>query len=117
MAARAGRGPAISAWNALADWCFPAGPTPPNPLFTPRGKLLDQRSRQILDLPPDLDPGSIRATDACMKGYRLRGGWCPSATKDRIVGLLQLNDRRKGCFLAGCHRADWKASAAHVGGR
>jgi len=85
-----------------------------NPLFTPGGSCWTNDSRQILDLPPDLDP-RLHPRNRCVhEGYG-SVALVPIRAKDRIVGLLQLNDRRKGCFsLAAIEQME--GIAAHVGG-
>ena len=75
-----------------------AGKTVPNhPLFTRRGSFWTNDSAPLLELPPALDPRHLPRNQCIHQGYA-SFALVPIRTKDRIVGLLQLNDRRKGFF-------------------
>jgi PAS domain S-box-containing protein len=70
---------------------------PANPLFTRGGSFWTNDSFPLLDLPADQDPRRHPRNQCVHDGYA-SVALVPIRTKDRIVGLLQLNDRRKGRF-------------------
>ncbi|MFI5378340.1 MAG: response regulator [Tepidisphaerales bacterium] len=70
---------------------------PANPLFTPGGSFWTNNSLPILDIPPDQDP-RLHPRNICIHAGYASMALVPIRNKDRIVGLIQLNDRRRGCF-------------------
>ena len=70
---------------------------PANPLFTPGGSFWTNDSFPLLDIPPGDDPRLHPRNQCIHQGYA-SVALMPIRNKDRIVGLIQLNDRRKGCF-------------------
>ncbi|MBU4461147.1 MAG: PAS domain S-box protein, partial [Verrucomicrobia bacterium] len=70
---------------------------PANPLFTPGGSFWTNDSFPLLDLPPDQDPRFRPRNECTHQGYA-SVALVPIRNKDRIVGLIHLNDRRKGFF-------------------
>ena len=70
---------------------------PANPLFTPGGSFWTNDSFPLLDIPPDEDPRLHPRNQCIHQGYA-SVALVPIRNKDRIVGLIQLNDRRKGRF-------------------
>jgi PAS domain S-box-containing protein len=70
---------------------------PAHPLFTRGGSFWTNDSFPLLDLPAHQDP-RLNPRNQCMHVGYASMGLIPIRNKDRIVGLLQLNDRRKGCF-------------------
>ena len=70
---------------------------PANPLFTPGGSFWTNDSFPLLDIPPGEDPRLHPRNQCIHQGYA-SVALVPIRNKDRIVGLIQLNDRRKGCF-------------------
>ena len=70
---------------------------PANPLFTPGGSFWINDSFPLLDLPPDQDP-RLHPRNQCMHHGYASIALVPIRNKDRIVGLIQLNDRFKGRF-------------------
>jgi hypothetical protein len=70
---------------------------PSNPLFTEGGSAWTNNSLTILAMTPDLDP-RIHARNNCIHQGYLSIALIPIRTHREIVGLLQLNDRRKNCF-------------------
>jgi signal transduction histidine kinase len=70
---------------------------PSHPLFTHGGSFWTNNSVALLDLPPDQDP-RLNPRNQCMRHSYASMALIPIRDKERIVGLLQLNDRRKGCF-------------------
>ena len=82
--------------NALAAWCFPAGPTPAC-LASPRAAASGPTCRRNCSpWPPEADPRTIPATTASRRLSIVCP--CPLAIGTEIIGLLQLNDRREGRF-------------------
>ncbi|MEI8175304.1 MAG: PocR ligand-binding domain-containing protein [Candidatus Omnitrophota bacterium] len=68
---------------------------PANPLFTKEGSAWTNDSSLLLDLPPDHDP-RLHPRNRCIHdGYRSIA-LIPIRADQKIVGLLQLNDRGKG---------------------
>jgi PAS domain S-box-containing protein len=70
---------------------------PANPLFTRGGSCWTNDSFPLLDLPPGADPRR-RPRNTCIHQGYASVALVPIRVKDRIVGLIQFNDRRKGCF-------------------
>jgi len=68
---------------------------PSNPLFTRGGSCWTNNSFSLLDIPADKDPRYHPRNQCIHHGYA-SVALIPIRTKDRIVGLIQLNDRRKG---------------------
>ncbi len=70
---------------------------PHNPLFTRGGSAWTNDSFPILDIPPGDDPRFHPRNRCIHQGYA-SVALVPIRTAERIVGLVQFNDRRKGCF-------------------
>ncbi|MEI6260628.1 MAG: histidine kinase dimerization/phosphoacceptor domain -containing protein [Deltaproteobacteria bacterium] len=70
---------------------------PVNPLFTPGGSFWTNDSFPLLDIPSGDDPRLHPRNQCIHQGYA-SFALVPIRNQDRIVGLIQLNDRRKGCF-------------------
>jgi len=72
---------------------------PTNPLFTRGGSAWTNEARALLGVPADQDP-RLHPRNRCIhEGYQ-SVALVPIRVGKEIVGLLQLNDRRKGCFTA-----------------
>jgi len=87
---------------------------PSNPLFTRGGSFWTNDSFPLLDLPSDRDPRRHPRNRCIHLGYA-SVALLPIRVNDRIVGLLQLNNRRKGCFSLPVIE-QLEGIAAHVGG-
>jgi DNA-binding response OmpR family regulator len=86
---------------------------PCNPLFTPGGSFWVNDSVRLLELPPDQDP-RLRPRNRCIYEGFASMALVPIRNKGRIVGLLQFNGRRKGCFTE--HIVELLESiASHIG--
>ena len=70
---------------------------PANPHFTPGGSAWTNDSSLFLDIPPDKDPRLHPRNQCIHQGYASMA-LVPIRNMDRIVGLIQFNDRRKGRF-------------------
>ncbi|MDO9109346.1 MAG: PAS domain S-box protein, partial [Desulfatirhabdiaceae bacterium] len=70
---------------------------PSNPLFTAGGSCWTSDSFPFLDIPPGEDL-RLHPRNLCIHRGYASVALLPIRDMDRIVGLLQLNDRRKGCF-------------------
>jgi PAS domain S-box-containing protein len=70
---------------------------PANPLFTPGGSCWTNDSFPLLDIPPGEDPRLHPRNQCIHQGYA-SVALVPIRNKERIVGLIQLNDRRKDRF-------------------
>ena len=70
---------------------------PANPLCTRGGSFWTNDSFPLLDLPADQDPRH-HPRNTCIHQGCASVALIPIRRKDRIVGLIHLNDRRKGCF-------------------
>jgi len=68
-----------------------------HPYFTPGGSFWTNDSGTLLDLAPEQDPRH-RPLNLCIHQGYASMALIPIRNKDRIVGLLQLNGLRKGCF-------------------
>ena len=69
----------------------------PHPLFTCGGSFWTNDSFPLLDLPSDQDPRLHPRNQCIHRGYA-SVALVPIRNKDRIVGLIHLNARRKGGF-------------------
>jgi hypothetical protein len=70
---------------------------PTNPLFTKGGSGWTNNSLPFLDLPVEQDP-RLHPRNKCVHQGYLSVALIPIRANREIVGLLQLNDREKGCF-------------------
>ena len=70
---------------------------PTNPLFTQGGSFWTNDTLPLLDLPSDQDP-RLNPRNRCIHEGFLSVALIPIRTNRDIVGLLQLNDRKKGSF-------------------
>ncbi|MHB0874787.1 MAG: PAS domain S-box protein [Anaerolineae bacterium] len=86
---------------------------PSDPLFSPGGSFWTNDSFRLLDTPPDQDPRH-RPRNRCVHQGYASVALVPLRMKDQIVGLLQLNDRRKGRFSPAT-MAQIEGVSAHVG--
>ena len=84
-----------------------------NPLFTPGGSFWTNDSFPILDLPPSQDPRLHPRNQCIYHGYA-SVALVPIRSEDRIVGLLQFNDHRQGCFSREMIE-HLEGIAAHIG--
>ena len=73
---------------------------PTNPHFTRGGSFWTSDSATLLDLPADQDPRLHPRNQCIHQGYAAVA-LVPIRDLERIVGLIQFNDRRKGCFTLG----------------
>ncbi len=79
----------------------------------PGGSFWINDSFPLLDLPPGEDPRH-NPRNRCIHGGYASVALVPIRNPDRIVGLLQFNDRRKGCFSLGTVEL-LEGIAAHIG--
>ena len=70
---------------------------PDNPLFTKGGSCWTNDSFPLLAIPPDRDPRQ-HPRNQCIHQNYASIALIPIRAKDKILGLIQFNDRRKGCF-------------------
>lgn len=70
---------------------------PSNPLFTARGSAWTNDARNLLHVPSDQDP-RLNPRNRCIHEGFQSVALIPIRGKDQILGLLQINDRRKDCF-------------------
>lgn len=73
---------------------------PASPLFTPGGSFWTNDSVLLLDLPSDQDP-RINPRNRCIHEGFFSIALIPVRANQEIVGLLQLNDRKKDAFTLG----------------
>lgn len=71
-----------------------------NPFCTKGGSFWTNDSLPLLDLPSDQDPRHNPRNQCIHKEYA-SVALVPIRANGRIVGLLQLNDKKKGCFTPG----------------
>ena len=86
---------------------------PANPLFTPGGSFWTNDSLPILDILPSED-SRFRPRNRCIFHNYASFALVPIRNKERIVGLLQFNDHRKGCFTLDLIET-LEAIASHIG--
>jgi PAS domain S-box-containing protein len=86
---------------------------PANPLFTKGGSCWTNDSFPLLDLPSDQDPRQRPRNNCIHQGYA-SVALIPIRTRNRIVGLIQLNDKRKGRFSLETIEI-LEGIAAHIG--
>jgi PAS domain S-box-containing protein len=70
---------------------------PDSPLFTAGGSCWTNDSFPILAIPPDRDP-RLHPRNQCIHQNYASIALIPIRADDAILGLVQFNDRRKGCF-------------------
>jgi PAS domain S-box-containing protein len=70
---------------------------PSNPLFTKGGSFWTNDSFPFLELPSDQDP-RLHPRNICIHQGYASVALIPVRTRERIVGLIQLNDKRKDLF-------------------
>jgi signal transduction histidine kinase/CheY-like chemotaxis protein len=70
---------------------------PAHPLFTPWGSFWTHDARSLLELSADQDP-RLHPRNVCIHQGFASVALVPIRNKDRIMGLIQLNDRRPGRF-------------------
>jgi diguanylate cyclase (GGDEF)-like protein/PAS domain S-box-containing protein len=86
---------------------------PSNPLFTRGGSAWTNDSLPLLDVPADQDPRNHPRNRCIHAGYA-SAALVPIRARGKIVGLLQLNDRRKGFFSLAVIEL-LEGIAAHIG--
>jgi len=86
---------------------------PSNPLFTPRGSCWTNDSFSLLELPVSSDPRRHPRNRCIHQGYA-SVALVPIRKNQQIIGLLQLNDRRKGQFNRDAINA-LEEIASHIG--
>jgi PAS domain S-box-containing protein len=67
------------------------------PIFTEGGSFWTNDSPELLSLPPEDDP-RLNPRNRCIHAGYDSVALAPVRSKDQIIGLLQLNDRRPGRF-------------------
>ena len=85
---------------------------PASPFCTRAGSFWTNDSFPLLDLPADQDPRRHPRNQCIHQGYA-SVALVPIRTRKGIVGLLQLNDRRKGCF-SRVQIEELEGLAAHI---
>ena len=70
---------------------------PAHPFFTPAGSFWTNDSFPLLNLPADQDP-RIHPRNICIHHGYASVALVPIRSRGQIVGLIHINDRRKGCF-------------------
>ncbi len=91
-----------------------SGKTDPlNPLFTAGGSAWTNDSFPLLKVPADHDPRYHPRNKCIHTGYA-SAALVPIRARGRIVGLIQLNDRRKGFFSLAVIE-ELEGIAAHIG--
>ncbi len=86
---------------------------PTNPLFTPGGSCWTNDSKQLLGIPERVDP-RLNPRNRCVHYDYASVALIPIRNKERIIGLLQLNDRRKEGFTLRIVEL-LEGIAAHIG--
>ncbi len=84
-----------------------------DPLLTEGGSLYTNKSFQPPDIPPERD-SRVNPRNACMHHGYNSIALIPIRNKEQVLGLIQLNDRRKGCFTPTIIEL-LEGMAAHIG--
>jgi PAS domain S-box-containing protein len=91
-----------------------AGKTDPDlPFFTVGGSFWTNDSALLLNVPPGDDPRYHPRNHCTQQGYASIA-LVPVRNKEHIVGLIQFNDRRKGCFTVDTVEL-LEGIASHIG--
>jgi len=86
---------------------------PSSPLFTPGGSFWTNDSYPLLDIPPYDDP-RFQPRNQCIFHDYASFALVPIRNTEQIVGLIQLNDHRKGCFTLNSVEI-LEGIASHIG--
>jgi PAS domain S-box-containing protein len=86
---------------------------PANPLFTQGGSCWTNDSLPLLDLPTGQDP-RLHPRNTCIHQNYASIALIPIRTSDQIVGLIQINDKRRGLFNIRTIEI-LESIAAHIG--
>jgi PAS domain S-box-containing protein len=86
---------------------------PTLPFFTPGGSFWINDSLPLLDIPADEDP-RLHPRNKCIHLNYASVALVPIRSQDKIVGLIQFNDHRKGCFTADSLEI-LEVIASHIG--
>lgn len=86
---------------------------PDDPLFTSGGSFWVNDSFPLLTIPPGKDPRRHPRNQCIREGYASMA-LIPIRNKDRAVGLIQINDRRKDCFTLNVVEL-LEGIASHIG--
>jgi signal transduction histidine kinase/DNA-binding NarL/FixJ family response regulator/PAS domain-containing protein len=86
---------------------------PANSLFTAGGSAWTNDSLSILEIPPDQELRHIPRNQCIHQGYA-SFALIPIRSKNRTIGLIHLNDRRKGCFTLEMIQ-QLEGIASHIG--
>ena len=86
---------------------------PANPLFTPGGSCWLNDSFPLLAIPASEDP-RLHPRNQCIHHGYASVALVPIRNKERVVGLIQFNDRRIGCFTLATIEI-LEGIAAHLG--
>lgn len=86
---------------------------PSSPLFTRAGSFWTNDAFPLLELPTDKDPRYHPRNECIHQGYA-SVALVPIRDKDRIVGLIHLNDRRKNSFTLEAIEL-MEGVASHIG--
>ena len=86
---------------------------PANPLFTPGGSCWTNDSFPLLKIPVSEDP-RLHPRNVCIHHGYASVALIPIRNSERIIGLLQFNDRRKGRFDLPKVEL-FESIAAHIG--
>ncbi|MBV5328254.1 MAG: PAS domain S-box protein [Chlorobium sp.] len=70
-----------------------------DPLLTVGGSFWTNDSLPLLDIPPGDDPRLNPRNQCILQGYA-SFALVPIRGENKIIGMIQLNDRRKGCFTS-----------------
>jgi PAS domain S-box-containing protein len=87
---------------------------PANPHFTPGGSYWLNDTFPLLAIPASEDP-RLNPRNQCFHHGYASVALVPIRNNDRIIGLIQLNDRRKGRFIPATVEI-LEGIAAHLGG-
>jgi len=86
---------------------------PTNPLFTPGGSCWINNSKLLLELHPREDP-RFHPRNQCVHDSYASVALVPIRDKEKIIGLMQFNDRRKDA-LSLCIVEHLEGIATHLG--
>lgn len=100
--------------ECICGFVLSGKPVPANPHFSVGGSFWTNDSSRLIDLPPDQVPWFHHRNMCIAQGFASIA-LVPILHNGEAVGLIQINDRRKGCFTLDTIEM-LEGVASHVGG-
>lgn len=100
--------------ECICGFVLSGTPVPANPHFTSGGSFWTNDSSRLLDLPSDQVPWRHQRNICIDQGFASIA-LVPILNEGEAIGLIQINDRRKGCFTQDTIEM-LEGVASHIGG-